>query len=134
MVVREEVFPLRQLQALVAWRGSVRVGLATFRIDSTVCEILSLDSVQPNRGVGTALLQAMAECARASGCEHLRTTTTNDNLRALRFYQKRGFVLRELRPGSLNRARQRKPQIPLVGAEGIALRDEIELERWLGSA
>jgi GNAT superfamily N-acetyltransferase len=133
MVVHEEVFAVHPLQALVAWRGAVRVGLATYRMLPPVCEILSLDSVQPNRGVGTALLLAVAEHARDAGCTCLRVTTTNDNLRALRFYQKRGFLLRELRAGSIDRARVRKPQIPRVGSEGIALRDEIELEMPLVS-
>ena len=53
--------------------------------------------------------------------------TTNDNLRALRFYQRRGFRLKELRPGAVNDARRLKPQIPLYGADGIPMRDEIEL-------
>ncbi len=58
----------------------------------------------------------------------LVVVTTNDNLNALRFYQKRGFILVQLRPNALARSRQLKPQIPLVGMDGIPLRDEIELE------
>ncbi len=53
--------------------------------------------------------------------------TSNDNLRALRFYQRRGFRLKELRPGAVDEARRLKPQIPLGGAEGIPMREEIEL-------
>jgi hypothetical protein len=37
----------------------------------------------------------------------LRVTTTNDNLEALRFYQRRGFKMTGLRPGAVDRARQR---------------------------
>jgi hypothetical protein len=57
--------------------------------------------------------------------------TTNDNLGALRFYQRRGFSLVALRPGAVERARARKPTIPPIGDFGIRLRDELELERPL---
>ncbi|MGA2111747.1 MAG: GNAT family N-acetyltransferase [Anaerolineales bacterium] len=132
LVVHDEIFALRDLQAMIVWRGRVRAGLATYRVYAPVCEILSLDSLQPNQGIGTALLVAVAEQARACHCNSLRVTTTNGNLSSLRFYQRRGFVLRGLSPGAVNRARQKKPQIPLVGSNGIALRDEIELEKSLG--
>jgi hypothetical protein len=53
--------------------------------------------------------------------------TTNDNLHALRFYQRRGFVLAEVRLNAVAHSRLLKPQIPLLGADDIPLRDEIEL-------
>jgi ribosomal protein S18 acetylase RimI-like enzyme len=52
----------------------------------------------------------------------------NDNLHALRFYQKRGFVLVALHRNALEASRKLKPEIPLVGIDGIPIRDEIELE------
>jgi hypothetical protein len=55
--------------------------------------------------------------------------TTNDNLEALRFYQRRGFVLVALHAGAIAESRRLKPAIPLAGRYGIAIRDEIELER-----
>ena len=85
------------------------------------------------RGVGTALIEAAATIAQKAGCRTLAVTTTNDNLNALRFYQKRGFVLAALYPGSVERARRQKPQIPEVGEFGIPLNTEIELERMIVS-
>jgi hypothetical protein len=67
--------------------------------------------------------------ARRFGCHEIRLTTTNDNVDALRFYQRRGFRLAELRPGAVDQSRQRKPEIPRVGDYGIPLRDEIDLTR-----
>ena len=67
--------------------------------------------------------------ARASGCENLWCITTNDNLDALRFFQKRGFVLSDFRIGGMDRIRQLKPDIPTTGYYGIPVRDEIELEK-----
>ena len=58
-------------------------------------------------------------------------TTTNDNVDALRFYQRHGFRLVELRPGAVDAARRLKPEIPATGAHGIPLRDELELERMV---
>jgi hypothetical protein len=56
-------------------------------------------------------------------------TTTNDNLDALRFYQRRGFRISAVRPRAVERARATlKPEIPEVGAYGIPVRDEIDLE------
>ena len=60
-----------------------------------------------------------------------RQSTTNDNLNALRFYQKRGFVLVAVHRNAMEQARKLKPEIPLIGNDGIPLRDEIELEMLL---
>ena len=78
-----------------------------------------------------ALVQAVATAMGAAGCTRLVVVTTNDNLHALRFYQRQGFVLAALRPNALAKSRQIKPEIPLIGFDGIPLRDEIELEMGL---
>ena len=73
--------------------------------------------------------------ARAAGCGRLWLVTTNDNTDALRWYQRRGFVLVGAHPGAVTEARaELKPTIPLEGEHGIEIRDELELElppdRW----
>ena len=68
--------------------------------------------------------------SRATSPRGLTRTTTNDNLDALRFYQRRGFRLSALRAGAVDESRERfKAEIPSAGDLGIPLRDEIELER-----
>ena len=58
--------------------------------------------------------------------------TTNDNLSALRFYQRRGFRLVKIWPGAVDAARKSlKPTIPQVGQNGIPIHDEIDLCRML---
>jgi hypothetical protein len=60
--------------------------------------------------------------------------TTNDNLDALRFYQRRGFRLTALRAGAVDRTRASlKPRIGTLGEHGIPLRNELELELVLES-
>jgi len=82
-------------------------------------------------GSGTALMEAVAAAARDAGCRRVWLITTNDNLRALRFYQRRGFRLAALHRDALDRSRELKPSIPDVGLDGIPLRDELELELTL---
>ena len=91
-------------------------------------EVVTLDSLRPGRGIGTALIEAVKSAASAAGCRRLWLITTNDNLHALGFYQKRGFRLVAVHPGAVDAARRLKPEIPLNGNDGIPIRDEIELE------
>ena len=57
--------------------------------------------------------------------------TTNDNLDAIRFYQRRGFTIATVHAGAIEQSRTIKPSIPLVGSYGIPIRDEIEFEMLL---
>jgi GNAT superfamily N-acetyltransferase len=130
MVVRDRVLRPAELPGYIA--GDLR-GLVTYRIDADDCEIVSLDSLDQGRGVGSRLVEAVVETARSAGCRRVWLVTTNDNERALSWYVRRGFRVSAIRVGALDRARTRKPSIPVVNAEtGIAIRDEIELERRLG--
>jgi len=131
MVTRGVLYDMSIFPGLVALRGDDRVGLLTYRIDGDQCEVMSLDSLVEGIGVGTALLETVQDVARAAGCCRLWLITTNDNTYALRFYQKRGFHLAALYPNALEESRRLKPQIPLLGMDGIPLRDEIELELLL---
>ena len=109
-----------------------RVGVLLHRPVASGWEIVLLDALEPGQGIGTALLDTCAADARAAGAARLGLVTTNDNLRALRFYQRRGFHLVALRPGAVDVARRdAKPMIPEIGEDGIPIRDEIELVRVL---
>ena len=91
--------------------------------------MLTLHAAHRHRGTGTALIEAIETLARDAGCTRLWLITTNDNVDALRFYQRRGFRLAKLHAGAVDDARARlKPGIPRVGDHGIPLRDELELE------
>ncbi|MDX1686866.1 MAG: TIGR03618 family F420-dependent PPOX class oxidoreductase [Candidatus Promineifilaceae bacterium] len=131
MVAHGQLYVPHTLPGFVALRSGSekeKVGLVTYHLEDDACEIVTLDSDLPGQGVGTALVRAVRQFARDEGCRRLWLVTTNDNLDALRFYQKRGFTLAALRLNAMERARELKPEIPLVGNDGIPLRDEIELE------
>ncbi|MCI0363562.1 MAG: GNAT family N-acetyltransferase [Phycisphaerales bacterium] len=116
--------------------GGERIGLVTYCVQDGgyQAEIVTLSSRRENNGVGTALLDAAVEAIRKSGCVRAYLCTTNDNLRALGFYQKRGWRLAMLHKGFIEEARKRKAVIPEFGMHGIRLRDEIELEIFLDTA
>ena len=101
-------------------------GLLLYIDGTDSCELLYLSARRQWTGVGTALVDALVDHRPDIP---IRVSTTNDNVDALRFYQRRGFRLRAVRVGAVDRARSLKPSIPLVGDHGIPLRDEIELER-----
>jgi GNAT superfamily N-acetyltransferase len=118
--------------AFLAWAGDLLVGVATYVVDGEACELLTLHAQNQFAGVGTALVEAVVRAARAAGCRRVWVVTTNDNVDALRFYQRRGFRLVQLRPGAVDMSRETlKPEIPPVGAHEIPLRDELELELTL---
>ena len=128
VVSRGVVHDVGSLDGFVAVRGSERIGLITYRIEGGECEVVTLNSLQGGIGVGTALLDRVKAVAGERGCGRIRLITTNDNTAALRFYQRRGFSLVALYPGAVEQSRRFKPEIPLVGIDGIPIRDEIELE------
>ncbi len=123
---RGELIDVLALPGFVAERNGRPVGVVTYRRESDECELAFIAALGRHEGVGTALLEALLEAV--AECERVWLVTTNDNLEALRFYQRRGFVLSALRPGAVADSPQRlKPQIASVGDFGIPLRDELEL-------
>jgi GNAT superfamily N-acetyltransferase len=128
IVSRGRVHDAARLPALVAVAGDELVGLATFHMPGRSCELVTLEAFRRHAGIGSAILKAIARYARRRGCDRLWLVTTNDNLDALRFYQRRGLRLVAVHRGAVDEARQVKPSIPLVGEHGIEIHDELELE------
>lgn len=106
-------------------------GLITYSIEGTECEIVSLDSFKENLGIGEELIKLVETEAGKAGCKRIWLITTNDNTRALRFYQKRGFVIENIHLNAIKESRKLKPQIPERGFGGIPILHEIELEKEL---
>jgi GNAT superfamily N-acetyltransferase len=117
------------LPGLVAMAGNgQRLGLLTYEVHDGQCEIVTLNSLQPGMGIGQRLIRRALECAMEAGASRVRLITTNDNIDALRFYQKAGFGIVAVHRDAVTLSRRLKPEIPLAGENGIPIRDEIELE------
>jgi GNAT superfamily N-acetyltransferase len=133
LLSRGEAHDLSQAPALFCVEGERVVGLATYTVSGDSCELLTIDAFEKQRGIGSRLLEAVVRQAVFAGCRRLWLITTNDNLDAIRFYQRRGLRLVAVHPGAVDRAREVKPQIPLIGNYGIRIQDELEFELELSS-
>jgi ribosomal protein S18 acetylase RimI-like enzyme len=112
---------------LVAERDGELVGIVAYEPDGDDVEVVYIEVTDKHEGIGTRLLDAVGGRTEA---RRLWLVTTNDNLDALRFYQRRGFHIAEVRPGAMDEARKAlKPSMAEVGNLGIPIRDEIVLER-----
>jgi len=134
VVSRGVLHALNAYPALVAWDGDTPLGFAVYRLDQEGCELLAIHALAQWRGTGSALLHAVEVIAARAACSRVWLCTTNDNLSALRFYQRRGYRLRELAPGAFDEVRRLKrlPQAgDIPGNHGIAIRDELVLEKSL---
>ena len=112
------------LPGFVAWVDGARAGLVTYHVTGDECEVVTINGP----GVGQALLGAVVAQARQLGCRRMWLVTTNDNVRAFRFYQRNGWDLVAVHRDAVTQARQIKPSIPAVGEDGIPIRHELELE------
>jgi ribosomal protein S18 acetylase RimI-like enzyme len=128
IVAKDRIIRPAELDGFAVLKGKDPVGLLTYRIEGLDCEIVTIDSTAKGVGIGTALIDAVKKIAKAKGCKRLWLITTNDNLNALGFYQKRGFRLVALYPNALEASRKLKPEISLKAANGIPIKDELELE------
>ncbi len=129
MVVRGELVDCLEVPALIAGDGE---GILQFRtVGPDTGEIVTLQAFTPWKGIGTALVEAYLERAAHERLREVVVVTTNDNVDALRFYQARGFVIREVRIDAVRESRRLKPEIPMRADNGLPIRDEIELVRMV---
>lgn len=131
MAIRGELINLLALEGYAAMHDERIIGLVTYRNENDYCEIVSLDSLMEHQGIGSQLMALVEKEALQQELTNLRLITTNDNLTALSFYQKRGYNLHQLYPNAVAKARQLKPSIPLIASNGIPVRDELELRKDL---
>jgi len=131
VVSRSEVHDPHKLEGFIATEGTERIGLITYDIVDDACELVTIDALCQYIGVGTMLLEKVEQVARDAGCERLWTITTNDRIDAQRFFQKRGFVISDVRLGVMTKIRLLKPNVPRLGDYGLPVRDEIEFQKDL---
>lgn len=126
-----ELIDASALPGFVAMQEDERVGLVTYQTSPDETEVVTLDSLVPGCGIGSALLHAVEGVARSLGSRRVFLYTTNDNLDAMRFYQRRGYRFVRVFHDAITKARELKPSIPAIGLQGIPLLDEIEFAKAL---
>jgi GNAT superfamily N-acetyltransferase len=130
IVTRGRQHRLADLDGFIAWDGSHRVGSATYLIEDGECGLMTIEAVDRQRGIGTALVAAVEDAAREVKCAKVWLTTTNDNLDALRFYQRRGYRIVAIYPNEMDEIRALK-NVSHVGSYGIPMLDGLELAKRL---
>ena len=131
IAVHGKLFDLSTLDGFVMYEDNTIIGLVTFRFEYNECEIMSLDSAKEKNGYGTILINKVIETALNLNCLKIKLITTNDNVNAFSFYQKRGFDLISVYPYEVEFARKLKPSIPLFGDNNIPIKHELEFEMIL---
>lgn len=131
MVTKGKIHSMDKLPGFVGLVEGNMKGLITYHIDGEDCEIVSLDSLVENKGIGNKLIECVIEKAKEENCKRVWLITTNDNTRAVRFYQKRGFDMTALHVNAVRESRKIKPEIPLKGYDDIPILHEIEFEKML---
>jgi ribosomal protein S18 acetylase RimI-like enzyme len=123
-----KLYDLTACDCLLCEEGEELLGFLHYDARGEAWEILALDCPRPGVGAGTALIEEVKIMARAAGAKTLIVVTTNDNAAAMRFYQKRGFVLTDVRFGAVARSREIKSAIPDRGEDGIPILHEMVFE------
>lgn len=131
MVSKGQIHYIDRLPGYVMMENDKIIGFVTYNIKNNECEMVSLDSLVENKGVGSELVSRVIEKSEELGCERVWLITTNDNTRAIKFYQKRGFNISGIYLNSVAEARKMKPEIPLFGYDNIPILHEIEFEKIL---
>lgn len=106
-------------------------GVVTYNIENSECEIVTLNSFEENKGIGTALICMVITAAKEKCCNRIWLITTNDDVGAIRFYQKKGFDLVAAHINAIDASRKLKPSIPLIGMHNIPIKHELEFEMRL---
>ena len=110
----------------VADRDGERVGVLTYRRDENGFEVVLLMSLEEGQGVGRALMGQARRVAAETG-DRLWLMTTNENIRAIRFYQQLGMDLVRLHRNFADVVATYKA-LPVADEGGIRFRHALEFE------
>jgi ribosomal protein S18 acetylase RimI-like enzyme len=126
-----EPMALSDLPVIVAEMKDDVAGALAYRLLPDAFQIVALatDPMWQRSGVGGYLVAEAELMARRLALPRVIFCTTNDNLPALYFYQRRGYRITQVVPGAL--LPHVKPGFA-CGFAGIPVRDEIRLEKLLG--
>ncbi len=130
-VAKGRVFQADELPGFAAWRGDEPVGVITYDIRDNECQIITHNALAGHGGIGSCLLAEVRTLARERGCSRIWLITTNDNVQAMRFYQRRGFEFVAVHRNAIAESRRLKSEIPDTGMDGVPIRHEIEMEQTL---
>jgi N-acetylglutamate synthase-like GNAT family acetyltransferase len=130
IVSRGKVYRSEDLEGILVYEDNKIIGLGLYYIKNSECEIVLLETFIEKKGIGTQIIEEIKEVAKTNNCKRIFVITTNNNIGALKFYQKRGFNFSNIYINAMEESRKIKPEIPKEYG-GIEIRDEIEFEMKL---
>ena len=128
LISRGKCHKTLDLDGVLAYDNKKIIGLGLFYIKNNECEIVLMQTFNQNKGIGTKIIDKIIYIAQMNKCDRIWLITTNDNINAIKFYQKRGFYIVNIHINAVMESRKIIPQIPLIGDHDIPVRDEIEFE------
>ena len=131
LVIRGKKYYPHKLNGLIAEDNHNLAGFLYYEFQENDCEIIVFEIYDKFKGIGTQMLEKLKEVAKDNHCNRIYLQTSNDNLDALRFYQRRGFHICAIHINSVEVSRKIKPTIGMIGEYNIPLRDEIDLELFV---
>jgi ribosomal protein S18 acetylase RimI-like enzyme len=122
-----ESVPLKDVPFLVAELKNEVAGALAYRTVADALQIVALATTPmwQRSGVGGHLVAEAELLARQNGLPRVMVATSNDNLPAQYFYQRRGYLISEVAAGALIE------RTAAAGFAGIPIRDEIRLQKEL---
>ncbi|MCA1053820.1 GNAT family N-acetyltransferase [Rossellomorea aquimaris] len=129
MIISTGHYDCLSLDGFVCMEGHLIKGVLTFIEKGRKVEVVSLDAVEKGKGIGTLLIKELEKAVMGEEVSSIELITTNDNMDALAFYQKKGFRIVKIIPDAVAGARKQKPSIPHYASNGIPIMDEILLRK-----
>jgi ribosomal protein S18 acetylase RimI-like enzyme len=125
-----EVIPLEHVPAIVAEMKGELAGALAYRELPAAVHIVALatDPMWQRSGVGGHLVAEIELAARRRKLPSVVVATTNDNLPAMYFYQRRGYVISEMIAGGVL---AHLSGGSVAGFAGIPIRDEVRMKKEL---
>jgi N-acetylglutamate synthase-like GNAT family acetyltransferase len=131
IVTKRKQHHVKDLLGYVVEEKDKIIAYGLYEIRKRQCEIIVLEAIDRGKGYGRIILDKIVDHAKKDNCKKIWLITTNDNISALKYWQKAGFCISNIKPGEMVNYRTIKPEIPLIGEYGIKIMDEIEMEQVL---
>ena len=127
LVSRGKIYRAEDLDGIIVYDNKKIIGLGLYYIKNNECEIVLMETFIQNKGIGTKIIERIKEIGKNNDCKRIWLITTNENINAIKFYQKRGFHFSNIYKNAIEESRKINPEIPKE-ENGIEIRDEIEFE------
>ena len=130
LVTRGKIYRVENLDGILVYDNNKIVGLGLYHIENSDCQMVLLETFIHNKGIGTQIIEKIKEIAKTQHCKRIFLITSNDNIDAIKFYQRKGFCISNIYINAMAESRKIKPEIPFIGNYEIPIRDEIEFEMY----